>query len=131
MDIPLGDPARLKLIGRDLPATDFGAGDTLPVTLYWGADSEIGTDYTVFLQLLDDDWQVVAQKDLQPQAGAAPTTTWLPGEIVEDPYDLPLPGDLAPGAYRLIAGMYDPATGQRMPVSTGGDFIDLGTVTIR
>jgi hypothetical protein len=68
---------------------------------------------------------------LQPQAGAAPTTTWLPGEILTDPHTLSLPGELPSRDYRLITGMYDPTTGRRMPVSTGGDFVDLGTVTIQ
>jgi hypothetical protein len=88
-------------------------------------------DYTVFVQLLNSDWQVVAQEDLQPQAGAAPTTTWLPGEVLADPHTLSLPEDLPSGEYRLITGMYDPVTGTRLPVSTGSDFVDMGTVTIR
>lgn len=125
------NPPRLKLIGYDLPETDLAPGDTLPVTLYWQAEAEMDIEYTIFVQLLNSDWQVVAQQDLPPQAGAAPTTTWLPGEILADAFTLPLPEDLAGGDYRLIAGMYDPATGSRVSVSTGSDFVDLGTVTLR
>jgi len=125
------EPPLLKLIGYDLPVTELAPGDTLPVTLYWRAEDEIGTNYTVFVQLLNSDWQVVAQEDLQPQSGAAPTTTWLPGEFLADAHALSLPGDLPSGDYRLITGMYDPITGKRMAVSTGGDFVELGTVAIR
>jgi hypothetical protein len=85
------------------------------------------------VQLLNSSGQVSAQRDLQPQAGAAPTVTWLPGEILTDAYTLSLPDNLSPGDYRLIAGMYNAVSGERLPVSSpaGGDFVDLGTVTIR
>jgi 4-amino-4-deoxy-L-arabinose transferase-like glycosyltransferase len=126
-----GSPPPVKLIGYDLPSSQLAPGDELPLTLYWQAEGEMDVDYTVFVQLLNGDRQVVAQEDLQPQAGAAPTTTWLPGEILTDPHTLSLPGELPSRDYRLITGMYDPTTGRRMPVSTGGDFVDLGTVTIQ
>jgi hypothetical protein len=69
---------------------------------------------------------------MQPQAGRASTTTWLPGEVVADAYSLQLPEKLPAGAYRLIAGMYDAATGQRLPTSdpAGQDRIELTMVTI-
>jgi hypothetical protein len=121
------------LIGYHVPATTVAPGQALPVTLYWRAEATMDTNYTVFVQLLNGGGQVSAQRDFQPQAGAAPTTTWLPGEILTDAYTLSLSGDLSPGDYRLIAGMYNAASGERLPVSTpaGGNFVDLGTVTVR
>jgi 4-amino-4-deoxy-L-arabinose transferase-like glycosyltransferase len=130
-DITLGNPALLGLTGYDLSTTEFAPGDSLPITLYWQAAAEMDINYTVFVQLLDSGWQVVSQVDLQPQAGEAPTTTWLPGEILKDPYTLILPGHLPPGDYHLVVGMYDPVTGRRLPVSTGADFIDLGRVAVQ
>jgi hypothetical protein len=73
---------------------------------------------------------VVAQQDLQPLDGTAPTSTWLAGEFLTDAYRLTLPGDLRPGEYRVIAGLYDARTGQRLPASAGGDFFDLGMVKV-
>jgi hypothetical protein len=125
------NPPLIELIGFDLTTSELAPGGKLPVTLYWQAEGEMEVNYTVFVQLVNSDWQVVAQEDLQPQAGAAPTTTWLPGEILTDRHTLLLPGQLPAGEYRLISGMYEPATGKRMSVSTGGDFVDLGMVTIR
>jgi hypothetical protein len=127
----LGSPPVVSLIGYDLPVEPMAPGDTLPVTLYWQAEAEMETDYTVFVQVLSRDWQVLAQLDRQPLAGSAPTSTWLAGEILTDPYHLSLPADLPPGDYRVIAGMYDPHSGQRLPVSSGGDFVELGEVTVR
>ncbi|RME75270.1 MAG: hypothetical protein D6784_08250, partial [Chloroflexi bacterium] len=127
----LGQPPLVRLLGYDLPETTVAPGDPLTVTLYWQAAAEMDTSYTVFVQLLNAAGQVVAQIDTPPQNGAAPTTTWLSGEILTDPYTLTLPPDLPPGDYRLITGMYHPATGQRLPVDSGGDFVFLSQVTVQ
>jgi len=51
---------------------------------------------------------------------------WSPGEAIADTFVLPLPETgLPPGHYRLITGFYDITTGQRLPVSGGGDFVAL------
>jgi mannosyltransferase len=130
-DIAFGNSTQLKLIGYDVPTTALSSGDPLPIMLYWQAIAEMKTDYTVFVQLLDDAGQVVAQVDSQPLAGAAPTTTWFPGEILTDPYTLTLPANLPPGGYRLIGGLYDAATGARLPVTAGGDFVELSLFTVK
>ncbi|MCS7259499.1 MAG: glycosyltransferase family 39 protein [Anaerolineae bacterium] len=128
--VALGEPPILELVGYEVAKRETRPGDTLEVTLHWHALAEVDEDYTVFVQLLDPDWRVVAQQDRQPLAGLAPTSTWLHGEFLSDPYHLYLPADLPPGQYRLITGMYQASDGQRLPVSTGGDFIDLGMVRV-
>jgi hypothetical protein len=121
---------QLKLIGYDLPATSLAPGEPLPITLYWQAVAEIEINYSVFVQLLNNAGQVVAQEDRQPQAGAVPTTTWLPGEILIDSYTLSVP-ELGAGHYQLIAGLYNAATGERLPLIAGGDFIELQPITVK
>lgn len=130
VDIGFGQPVRLTLIGYDLPAARLSPGQALETTLYWRADREMERDYTVFIQLLNGAGQVVAQQDARPQAGAAPTMTWLPGEIITDPYRLALPADLPPGPHRLITGLYHAPTGQRLPLASGGDFVELAEIVI-
>jgi hypothetical protein len=130
LDVAFGRPPRLTLLGYDLAQSRFEPGQSLPVTLYWQAEAEMAVNYTVFVQLLDRQGQVAAQVDLPPQAGAAPTTTWLPGEILTDPYSIPIPADLPPGPYRLITGLYDAATGSRLSTGSGADFVELGQVTV-
>jgi 4-amino-4-deoxy-L-arabinose transferase-like glycosyltransferase len=126
-----GEPPLIKLIGFDLPQSAFKPGDSLPLTLVWQAQAEMAVDYTVFVQLLNPAGQVAAQIDRQPLAGAAPTTGWLPNEILTDPYTLPLPPTLPSGPYRLITGLYHAATGQRLPVAGGADFVELAPVTVQ
>jgi hypothetical protein len=65
------------------------------------------------VHLIDERGRVVAQADSIPADGLAPTTSWLPGEIVADGHVLVAPG---PGRYRLLVGLYDPDSGERLPV---------------
>ena len=71
--------------------------------------------YKVFAQLLAADNTLVAQSDSFPAAGQRPTTGWLPQEIIADAHTLAFANPPAPGTYRLIAGLYNPLTGQRLP----------------
>lgn len=135
--LPQFDPApaatlanQARLLGvTPLPA-QIAPGDWLRFTLIWQADTAIPQDYTVFTQLLGPDGRVVAQYDNPPVSGWYPTSLWVAGETVADDYALRLPPDASAGQYRLIAGMYDAASGQRVPLTTGGDFIELGGVSL-
>lgn len=116
----------ISLIGFDAQTQ----GSNLAVTLDWTAYPSPDRDYTVFVQLLNPQGKLVAQSDSFPASGGLPTSSWLPGETVLDAHHLSLPPGLPAGAYRLIAGMYLASTGQRLPVSTGGDFVPLETISL-
>lgn len=134
LDFTLSNAARqpvARLLGYDRQPTPATPDGTLSLTLYWQALAEMDQAYAVFVHLVDAEGQIRAQRDQAPQAGAAPTTSWLPGEIVTDPYTLDLPSDLEPGRYLLRVGLYDPITGARLSVSASSgdgsarDFIEL------
>ncbi|MBE7551898.1 MAG: phospholipid carrier-dependent glycosyltransferase [Anaerolineales bacterium] len=108
----------------------FQPGQTLPVEFVWQALRPLPADYNLFLQLLAADGALVAQHDSPPNAGYTPTSTWPSGQPVLDRHALAIPLDLPTGDYRLIAGLYNPATGQRLPVDQQGDFVELGQVTL-
>jgi hypothetical protein len=114
---PLGDVA--TLLGAIL--TD----DHLPssVHLIWRAEAESAVSYRVFLHLIGPDGQIVAQSDGEPAHWGRPTTGWLPGEIVVDERVLSLPDAPPAGEYRLLAGLYDPASGQRLTTPDGADAV--------
>ncbi len=111
LDYRLGDA--LSLIG----ARWTRSGTVADIVLYWQAHTSITQRYTVFVQLIGPDGVVHAQADSWPQSGRHPTDHWLPGEIVPDAYQLSLSADAPPGTYRIIAGMYDLATLERLPVT--------------
>lgn len=115
----------MTLVGRDdLPATLY-PGATLDLRLVWRADATPGADYTVFVHLLDENGQIVAQQDRAPENGFYPTSQWDVGESVADLYPLKLPEMLATGRYRLVAGLYNPVTGQRLLTADGQDTVTV------
>ncbi len=106
---------------------DYDAGK---LTLYWQALDEMNERYSVFVHLLDATGNIAAQRDSEPQNGLAPTTSWLRGEVIVDDYALDVPR--APGAYTLIVGLYQPATGARLDLGDGAsDHIVLMPITVR
>ena len=93
------------------------ANGDLYLTLVWQAQVEAEASYRVYLQLFGPDGEMVSQSDGVPAAWTRPTSGWAPGEYVIDGHQLPLPEDLPVGEYTLIAGLYDPATGDRLNAS--------------
>ncbi|HMR65078.1 MAG TPA: glycosyltransferase family 39 protein [Anaerolineae bacterium] len=111
----------------------FNPGDdALQLDLAWQALAPPQQDYTVFAQILDAETnQRLAGVDLPPLNGQAPTSQWLPGEVIVDTYLIAIPFDFPPGSYKVIAGLYEPETGQRLTLSTGQDFWTVPWTFIR
>jgi hypothetical protein len=107
---------QIALLTVEPTSTLLTPGGELSVTLTWQAVGAIPDDYTVFVQLLNPAGALVAQQDAWPLQGTYPTSAWRIGETIRDPYLLPLPPDLPPGAYQLIIGLYRLADLQRLPV---------------
>jgi hypothetical protein len=100
----------ISLIGYDLD------GD---LTLYWQANGQPPTDFTVFIQLWDEDEQV-AGFDGPPLGGNYPTSWWEAGEVIVDAHPLDLARasatwPLESGRHRLLVGLYRLDTGERLP----------------
>lgn len=105
---------QIELLGYDLDTSQAKPGGVVRLTLYWRALIEIEVDYTVFTHLLGVDGQIVAQKDNPPVNGSLPTTLWLAGQVVADPYVIELPLDLPPGDYPFQVGFYLVEGGTRL-----------------
>jgi hypothetical protein len=54
--------------------------------------------------------------DSRPQGYASNTNRWIPGQIISDRFEVPLPPDASPGRYQVRVGLYNEADGQRLPV---------------
>ena len=64
-----------------------------------------------------------------PAAWERPTTTWMPGEIIEDGHTLTVSPDAPPGIYEIYVGLYtrgDDGAFNRLRVITadGGEAFD-------
>jgi 4-amino-4-deoxy-L-arabinose transferase-like glycosyltransferase len=107
---------KVTLIGYQVDKAELRPGQAIRLTLYWQAEGEMSTDYTVFTHLIDEEGIIWGQMDSQPLEGDYPTSFWDIGEVIEDEYILSINEDTPTGAYRLEVGMYELATKQRLPV---------------
>jgi hypothetical protein len=105
----------IALAGYDLSGP-LQAGVPLTVTLYWRAEAPPQGNYAVFVHLLDESGQQVAQHDGLPRYGRYPTLAWHAGDVVPDEHVLDLPASLPAGRLHLAVGMYRPDTLERLPV---------------
>lgn len=129
LDIPAEPEVRLKarlagkveLTGYSLDEEALLNGGTGQLTLFWKGLQPL-RDYKVFVHLRDHNDQTVAQADHIPseELVALPTSTWRVTEVVPDVTYLTVPSDIASGEYRLMVGMYDPETLERLPVENDG-----------
>ena len=112
--------------GETPPLQRVAPGEVVTLTLYWEAREAPLADYQVFVHLVGDVPEPVAQGDGPPLLGDYPTTMWAPGEIVADPHLVAFPADLPPGQYRLLVGMYDLETLARLARLDGaGDSVEI------
>jgi hypothetical protein len=124
-----GGAAGLEFERARLPLADYGAvqpGDTLRLQVDWQVVRLLAADYTVFVHLVDAQENILTQLDTQPRQGELPTSVWLPGQVIEDTYQVSIPAEAPSGPYRLYLGLYDGETLDRLPVR--GD--DQGRVII-
>jgi len=108
---------QITLLGYDLPSARVSTGEQVVIRLYWHCTGPMSTSYTVFTHLLGPDGERCGQQDSIPQGGARPTTSWLAGDTIVDEYCIQVAPDARPGNYDLAVGMYDWATGERLPAS--------------
>jgi hypothetical protein len=90
---------QVKLIGSRRQLTD----DVLSLDLAWQTLSRVSQDYTVFVQLLDQNGQRVAGVDVLPERGFSTLDSL---ETMVTHYAIPLPDDMKPGSYTILIGLY-------------------------
>ncbi|MCL4535510.1 MAG: glycosyltransferase family 39 protein [Bacteroidetes bacterium] len=130
----LGEAA--ELLGYDLEPAEAGGGESLRLTLYWRALGDVEESYKVFVHLVGPDGQLLAQHDSFPCNDRCPTQQWMKGEVLCDEHRITLKPVTPPGSYTLLAGMYDPQSGQRLPsegeAARGAErSIEVSTVQVR
>ena len=120
------------LIGYDGVQTSLKPGANLNLSFYWQALKAPDNNYSLFLHIEPEhEEQIVAQADGTPGPTGRPTLTWvIPSEtLVSEPFSLKLPNDLPDGNYRLLLGVYNPYSGQRL-TTPQGDQVLLETLHV-
>ncbi len=107
----------ITLLGYDLSASTVRDGDTLRLDLYWKAQHPLPTVLSSLAHVIDPDFNIYAQQDnIHP--GNHPTPLWEPDKYVKDTHRLTIPPATPPGDYPIEIGIFDPNSGQRLPVLT-------------
>ena len=120
----------ITLDGYTLSTPQVRPGDILQLDLFWRTDVPLSTRYKVFVHVLDQNGQIVAQTDREPGGGQLPTTSWATSKPVVDRYGVLIPEDTPPGSYAIEIGLYD-FDGTRLPVSAGGDSLVVARVDVQ
>jgi hypothetical protein len=123
--------AGINLLGYRFLDHSLPLEQILRLELQWQATEPILERYKVFVHVLNDQGQLVAQRDSEPGSGTRPTTEWTIDEPVTDRHGLWLPADLPDGEYQILMGLYDPETLERNPFCCPpGDSLAIGRLHV-
>ena len=121
-----------RLIGADVGPGTATTGGPLAITLHWQALEEAGgVDAIVFVQLLSPDDRVIAQHDGVPAQGRWPTSRWISSQTIVDRHELVFNDPEYRGPVRVIAGLYQASTLQRLATNNGADHVELASITLQ
>jgi hypothetical protein len=128
----------IRLGGYSLDLSSIAPDGTIQLGLYWQpVTAQLSSPYKVFVQLRNDQDQIVAQADHYIYEGFLTASVLAEagerGEPLRDTADLTLPPEMPSGTYRLLVGLYDPETFERVPVAgdrSGENAVLLQTVTV-
>lgn len=116
-----------------------GTGNSFAITYNWHIYRPLDThvQYKVFVHFLKDDQasdataKIAFQGDHQP---SIPISQVQPGQtVIDGPITVTIPSSLPDGTYFIRVGLYDPATGSRLPLSGNKDGHNryiVGSVTL-
>jgi hypothetical protein len=99
-----------------LLAADIPTAQSQTLNLYWQPGQSIDQEYSIFIHLLDQHGNLLGQLDGVPYNGLYPLFNWQPGQIITDTRPLP-PLDNFDQLDTIAVGIYDPATGARLPAT--------------
>ena len=105
----------------------FKPSEGLEVNTYWRVTDRLQPPVAVFVHLLDQAGNIVAQDD---RFGAA-ARMLEPGDLIVQRHPIRSEAALKPGTYQLAIGLYNPNTLRRFKTQTGEDRLMLGTVEVK
>ncbi|MDE3089772.1 MAG: hypothetical protein KGJ80_10380, partial [Chloroflexota bacterium] len=87
----------IALVGTGSLPDEIGAGDSLPLTLFWQARQKPTRDYRVHVIVIDSDGGWSASDIHRPGSATFPTRAWDFGETWVDKFQLPIDAGSALG----------------------------------
>ncbi len=119
-----GDQLALRQASASLPDPQ-----TVQVDLVWSSDGSLPPETAVFIHILSPNG-TIAQDDAPPGGGNWPADWQRPGLWLHDRRLITLPQPFDPARHTIHTGVYDTATGRRLPIADAanrplGDSIEL------
>ncbi|HWQ14952.1 MAG TPA: glycosyltransferase family 39 protein [Roseiflexaceae bacterium] len=103
-------------------------GDALRVEATWVAEAPVTGELLLFAHLLGPGGKIVAQFDGSP--APEPPARWRAGAPQRGRFAVLVPSGAPPGAYRLVVGLYEPASGRRLTLPDGADALEIAGVHV-
>lgn len=111
----------IDLTAAELKPATAAPGDSVEVRLGWQVTDPPGPNLIhAFVHLGDPTQPPLAQFDGPVMGGEYPSRLWQPGERFDETVTLALPADLPSGEYPISVGLYDYASGARLPLVVDG-----------
>jgi 4-amino-4-deoxy-L-arabinose transferase-like glycosyltransferase len=104
---------KLQLTGLALDRT----ADGMEVKYRWRCLKPVDRDYWCFTHIVDTSGNIVGYLDHQILSGDPPTSQWKDGDIAVERLLFPLSANQSGATYHLRLGLFDRATGERLPIS--------------
>jgi hypothetical protein len=126
---------QLRLLGWEIERDTLAPGETTYLTVYWQALTDPREDYWLFLRLKGANDDDVWSKDGTPSAGRDSTDLWRKGDVIAAQHRITLGDDVAPGRYRLLAGVHRFGAWEWLPIfdqngRAVGDVVMVGEVFV-
>jgi hypothetical protein len=114
IDASFGESLRLRGVSIE------HSPNRLTITPAWDVRSRPSGTYQMFVHVLNPEGARIAELNVALGGGnAPPTAAWQAGQQIAVPFPIALPPNLAQGQYQLVLGVYDIATGVRLPLRGG------------
>jgi 4-amino-4-deoxy-L-arabinose transferase-like glycosyltransferase len=114
-------PHLLKFTAEDVSVLGYGlapvavrAGEKGWLTLFWQAQRDAPQDYVVGIRLLSGEGKEAAYWLGRPVYSGYPMPKWVRGQVIQDPWELPISKNVPAGDYQLELALYDSATGEKL-----------------
>jgi hypothetical protein len=93
-------------------SAQVGTDNNLDLQLAWFTPQPLSHNYNVSLRLVDINGAQLIQFDTQPGYGFLPSSSWPPGQWVNDWLALPLPEGVSSANTAVVLRLYDVASGE-------------------
>jgi hypothetical protein len=129
-DLPVDFGHVVEFLGYERSPRAALPGEEVRWMTYWRVLGESTVPLKVFVHVVDDQGEIVAQQDVS----TSPAGTWEPGDVLVHAIDVRIPLDAAPGEYLATIGWYEQESWRRLPVYREGspvsDNLGLGSLKV-